>query len=706
MNPRDTSPTTSRHALPTLAAELLGVGLCFALAWAATGASAQVSPPGGAGAGARVETASPTPSVCQWVWGVVPSPNQYPFVNSLADVEVIAVDDIWAVGAGTIDRAEYGSQIQHWDGTEWTLVPHPTAETLNGIGAVSVDDVWAVGSPPSPNSPLVIMRWNGLEWSKVPTPDIYGGTLAALTVISPSDIWAVGTYFDQVTYVTLTLTLHWDGTEWTVVPSPSPEICQNCRNQLLDVAAVSENDVWAVGSSSRPGYPSYSIVQHWDGTQWSLVPVPPLSVTSHHLYGVTTISTNDLWAVGHTTEQNNTLHKTLVLHWDGTQWQRVASPNMPNSRSNHLYDVIGLAPDNVWAVGESSNSPLVEHWDGIQWRIAPSPVLTTHSALVAIAGDPLTGMWAVGFQDYYYNGEYYTSSTLTARYTDPCTTPTPTPTSTATSTATATHTSTPTSTPSSTATNTPSNTATGTSTSTRTGTPTGTTTATATQTQPPPTATGTAEATPTTCAITFTDVPQSNTFYPYVRCLACRGIVQGYADGTFRPDSNVTRGQLAKIVSESAGLSEPVSGQSFEDVAPGSTFYEYIERLASRQVMSGYECGGVGEPCGPEQRPYFRPNASSTRGQLTKIVANAAGFQDPIPPGAQTFADVAEGSTFHLYVERLLLNRPGVMGGYPCGGQGEPCDGQSRPYFRPSNTLTRGQTAKIVSNTFFPECNP
>jgi hypothetical protein len=201
-------------------------------------------------------------------------------------------------------------------------------------------------------------------------------------------------------------------------------------------------------------------------------------------------------------------------------------------------------------------------------------------------------------------------------------------------------------------------------------------------------------------------VPQSNTFYPYVRCLACKGIVQGYVDGSFRPNSNVTRGQLAKIVSESARFSEPVSGQRFEDVAPGSTFYEYVERLASRQVMSGYACGGVGEPCGPEQRPYFRPSANSTRGQLTKIVSNAADFQDTIPPGTQTFADVAEGSTFHLYVERLLLNRPGVMAGYPCGRPGEPCDPQSRPYFRPNNPLTRGQTAKIVSNTFFPECSP
>jgi hypothetical protein len=87
-------------------------------------------------------------------------------------------------------------------------------------------------------------------------------------------------------------------------------------------------------------------------------------------------------------------------------------------------------------------------------------------------------------------------------------------------------------------------------------------------------------------------------------------------------------------------------------------------------------------------------------------VSNAAGFSDTIPPEQYTFADVPVFSTFWLYVERLLLNRPGAMGGYVCGGPGEPCDGQDRPYFRPNNPLTRVQTAKIVSSAFFPACNP
>ena len=223
-----------------------------------------------------------------------------------------------------------------------------------------------------------------------------------------------------------------------------------------------------------------------------------------------------------------------------------------------------------------------------------------------------------------------------------------------------------------------------------------------------------------TCTIEFADVPPTNTFYPFVRCLACQGIVSGYPCGSpgepcnanndpyYRPNNHVTRGQLSKIVSESAGFDDviPATQQTFEDVAPGSTFWVYIERLAARGVISGYPCDITpAEPCvPPDNRPYFRPNAGATRGQLTKVVSEAIGFSDVIPETQYTFADVMPGSTFWIYVERLLLNRPDVMSGYPCGSPGEPCDSENRPYFRPNNPLTRGQTAKIVSNTFFPGC--
>ncbi len=268
-------------------------------------------------------------------------------------------------------------------------------------------------------------------------------------------------------------------------------------------------------------------------------------------------------------------------------------------------------------------------------------------------------------------------------------TPTRTPTSTATPTRTATSTASPTRTaPPATATATA--TPTGTNTpapsptqSLPTLTPTSTPTPIATPTNTPspgasPTATSAPSPTPTACTISFVDVPTTHPFYPYIRCLACRGILGGYSDGTFRPDNFVTRGQLAKIVANAAGFSEPVSGQTFSDVPPSHPFYVYIERMARRGIIGGYSDG------------TFRPDNNATRGQISKIVANAAGIQDPIPQSRQTFSDVPPTHPFWVYIERLAGR--GILGGYSDGT------------FRPDNNATRGQVSKIVSNAFFPQC--
>jgi len=196
----------------------------------------------------------------------------------------------------------------------------------------------------------------------------------------------------------------------------------------------------------------------------------------------------------------------------------------------------------------------------------------------------------------------------------------------------------------------------------------------------------------------FNDVPPTNPFYDAIRCLAGRGIISGYQDGSFRPNNEVTRGQLAKIVSNSALYSEDPNPQIFEDVPSTNPFYEWINRLARRGHMGGYECGGPGEPC-LSGKPYFRPFANATRAQTSKIVANAAVINDPI--AGQAFEDVPPTHPFYLWIERLAAR--GVMGGYNCGGPGEPCV-SGRAYFRPYNNVTRGQSAKIVANTFYPNC--
>jgi hypothetical protein len=214
----------------------------------------------------------------------------------------------------------------------------------------------------------------------------------------------------------------------------------------------------------------------------------------------------------------------------------------------------------------------------------------------------------------------------------------------------------------------------------------------------PPTSTRTAvPVTSTPCALSFSDVSPTDYFYEPVRYLACRGVISGYSDGTFRPGNNTTRGQMVKIVVLGLGVPAytPPAGATFADVPPAHPFFAVIEAAAHAGVVAGYTCGvAANEPCDAQRRPYFRPGADVTRGQLAKIVTIAAGWPARTPAQA-TFADVPLGSPFFGFVEAASCR--GIISGYTCGtAPGEPCDATGRPYFRPGNHATRGQIAKIV----------
>ena len=198
------------------------------------------------------------------------------------------------------------------------------------------------------------------------------------------------------------------------------------------------------------------------------------------------------------------------------------------------------------------------------------------------------------------------------------------------------------------------------------------------------------------CTISFSDVQPTDYFYDPVLYLACHGVISGYADGTFRPYAVSTRAQIVKIVvlGFQTPITTPAAGSyTFADVPPGNPFWGVVETAAAGGIVSGYTCGGPGEPCDGQNRPYFRPYTAVTRGQLAKIDAIAAGWTLLSPAGG-TFADVAPGTPFYSFVETAFAR--GVLSGYTCGGAGEPCDGANRPYFRPYNLTTRGQIAKIV----------
>jgi hypothetical protein len=155
---------------------------------------------------------------------------------------------------------------------------------------------------------------------------------------------------------------------------------------------------------------------------------------------------------------------------------------------------------------------------------------------------------------------------------------------------------------------------------------------------------------------TFADVPSGSTFFDYVEVGAGNGLTTGYPCGGpnepcdsqqrpyFRPNNNVSRGQLAKmiVVARNWPTLNPAT-PTFHDVARNSTFYIYVERVAANEVINGYPCGGSGEPCDTQRRPYFRPNGTATRAQASKMVDIALSIT-PTPTNTPTFTPTVTGT--------------------------------------------------------------
>ncbi len=133
---------------------------------------------------------------------------------------------------------------------------------------------------------------------------------------------------------TTTLALALTCGQWNVIPSPNGP----SGSDLDAVAVVSTNDVWAVGDN-QPGGSFTTLIEHWDGTQWSVVPSPSPGSQYNVLYGVAAVSISDVWAVGYSSSGNS--QQTLIEHWNGSSWSVVTSPNVGSS--NFLFAVTAVS---------------------------------------------------------------------------------------------------------------------------------------------------------------------------------------------------------------------------------------------------------------------------------------------------------------------------------------------------------------------------
>jgi hypothetical protein len=278
---------------------------------------------------------------------VVPTPNEN-FNSELFAASASSPNDIWAVGQSAI----------HFDGTKWTAFPAPMIKGdnksfLQGVVAISPNLAWAAGNVTNGAHPgQVIEQWNGTKWSLFPGPKFGKKEQAdvfAMTSSSANDVWAIGSLLNLGTGLVSSLFEHWNGTAWTATTVES-------NNEFLfGASADATNDAWAAGFHGSDNIGTSAM--HWDGTTWKSVATPNVGEGTNKLNAVLALAPNNVWAVGFSTPAappKRAATLTLIEHFDGTSWAVVPSPNVgPNSanQSNRLLGLTANSANDIWAFG-------------------------------------------------------------------------------------------------------------------------------------------------------------------------------------------------------------------------------------------------------------------------------------------------------------------------------------------------------------------
>jgi FG-GAP-like repeat len=212
-------------------------------------------------------------------WSIAPA-GTFPSDALFTGVDTLADGSAWAAGFARTATGVRQTLIEQESGGTWTPVASPndgTATTDNSLTAIAGNQatgLWAVGWRESPAGlqPL-ILRYDTTQPSPtwvsvtgaggVPAPGTIDTVLTGVDVLSASDVWAVGYYFNGS--VNQPLALHWDGSTWSNSPIPG-------AGMLRKVRALAPDNIWAAGTVYNDSLQVYqSLVEHYDGTAWTPV---------------------------------------------------------------------------------------------------------------------------------------------------------------------------------------------------------------------------------------------------------------------------------------------------------------------------------------------------------------------------------------------------------------------------------------------------
>jgi hypothetical protein len=316
-------------------------------------------------------------------------------VWATSSTDVWAASNLQTSGDGGITET---SSLQHWNGTTWTQFAGPPVTGPPGVSffqriwASGANDLWAATAQG-------LWRWNG-TWTDVTPSPTQGNYMYFVWGVGPNDVWALkgagapgvhhwnGAQWTGPPFGGIRLMPN-GSTNGHVAGSFSPAV----------IWGVSSDDVWfggaiiyesLVGESPLDGSDIVGYA-HWDGAALTEYrPATVADVRSGSIWGMWGSSASNVFAVG--TPFGG--RPAVVEHFDGVDWSRV-----PITAPGDLFGIWGSSATDIWAGGNSGGPdesvPLLLHFDGISWSTQPTSFAPTDpgQTLNSISGTGVDDFW-------------------------------------------------------------------------------------------------------------------------------------------------------------------------------------------------------------------------------------------------------------------------------------------------------------------------
>jgi hypothetical protein len=173
------------------------------------------------------------------------------------------------------------------------------------------------------------------------------------------------------------------------------------------VTALSGSNAWAVGAfTTSCQCASRTLIAHWNGTTWRRI-ASPNPTPNDSLSAVSARAAHDVWAVGaKAPAYSSHAWRTLIMHWNGAKWTTTRSPN-PGKVADYVQGVAAVSATTAWAVGKYCATacgdpshvghPLILRWNGARWsQVATPNPCVGGASLTSVTANSISEAWAAG----------------------------------------------------------------------------------------------------------------------------------------------------------------------------------------------------------------------------------------------------------------------------------------------------------------------